>query len=355
MPKIAVYAIALNEILHAERWAKSAEGADYRIVADTGSTDGTQEKLREMGVTVHDISVRPWRFDVARNASLALIPADVDICVFVDMDEVIHKNFFQEVRKQWDPTADAGWITFDTGSKWQKDKIHTRNNWHWKYPIHEVAVYYGPNEPKYCTIKNAIISHKPDNNKSRGQYLPMLEMCVKEFPQDPRMWTYMVREYYFYRRWDDVVASAEKRMELGGWNVEEAATCRWAAEACHHQGKAEEATKWAERGAHILPNEGEPWFSVALDAYRNKRWQQCLDASIKAIECHRSVHYCYDSSVWDWKAYDLASISSWELGFIDEAITFANAASKANGEENDRILRNLKFFRQAKEKHGTRR
>jgi glycosyltransferase involved in cell wall biosynthesis len=39
--KIAVYAIALNEAAHAERSAESAADADYRIVAETGSTDGT--------------------------------------------------------------------------------------------------------------------------------------------------------------------------------------------------------------------------------------------------------------------------------------------------------------------------
>jgi hypothetical protein len=39
--KIAVYTIALNESAHVERWANSAADADYRIVADTGSTDDT--------------------------------------------------------------------------------------------------------------------------------------------------------------------------------------------------------------------------------------------------------------------------------------------------------------------------
>src|SRR6266849_9969166 len=43
--KIAVYTIALNEAAHAERWANSAAEADYRIVADTGSTDDTVERL----------------------------------------------------------------------------------------------------------------------------------------------------------------------------------------------------------------------------------------------------------------------------------------------------------------------
>jgi hypothetical protein len=54
--KIAVYTIALNEAAHAERWAESAAEADYRIVADTGSTDDTVERLTRAGVTVHRIA-----------------------------------------------------------------------------------------------------------------------------------------------------------------------------------------------------------------------------------------------------------------------------------------------------------
>ena len=60
--KVAVYSIALNEGAHAERWANSAADADYRIVADTGSTDDTVERLTQAGVTVFRIAIRPWRF-----------------------------------------------------------------------------------------------------------------------------------------------------------------------------------------------------------------------------------------------------------------------------------------------------
>ena len=47
--KIAVYTIALNEAAHVERWATSAADADYRIVADTGSTDDTVKRLTRGG------------------------------------------------------------------------------------------------------------------------------------------------------------------------------------------------------------------------------------------------------------------------------------------------------------------
>ena len=84
-----VYAIALNEAMHVDRWASSAIDADYRVVADTGSTDDTVERLEQAGVTVHKIAIRPWRFDDARNAGLALVPADADVCVTMDMDEFL--------------------------------------------------------------------------------------------------------------------------------------------------------------------------------------------------------------------------------------------------------------------------
>src|ERR1700719_472229 len=105
--KIAVYTIARNEAAHAERWANSAVDADYRIVADTGSTDDTVERLTKAGVTVHRIAIRPWRFDDARNAAMALIPADVDVCLSMDMDEYLSPGWRSELEAAWTPEMTA--------------------------------------------------------------------------------------------------------------------------------------------------------------------------------------------------------------------------------------------------------
>ena len=187
MTKVAVYSIALNEILHVERYMEACKGADYIIVADTGSTDGTPERLRELGATVYDISIKPWRFDDARNAALALVPADADVCVILDLDEVPNKGFFDKVRKAWRKDSIIGWITMDTGATWHRDRLHNRHGWHWKYPCHEIQIYYGNEEVKQIEILDAVIKHIPDANKSRSQYLTILQLCVKEYPDDPRM------------------------------------------------------------------------------------------------------------------------------------------------------------------------
>ena len=55
--------------------------ADGVYVLDTGSTDGTAERLRALGAVVVEERVEPWRFDTARNRSLELVPEDADICV----------------------------------------------------------------------------------------------------------------------------------------------------------------------------------------------------------------------------------------------------------------------------------
>ena len=87
--KVAVYTIALNEQEFVERWYESAKEADYLLIADTGSTDGTREIAKKLGINVIDITVRPWRFDDARNASLVALPEDIDYCIALDMDEVL--------------------------------------------------------------------------------------------------------------------------------------------------------------------------------------------------------------------------------------------------------------------------
>jgi glycosyltransferase involved in cell wall biosynthesis len=344
MVKIAVYSISLNEILHVERYMEACKGADYIVVADTGSTDGTPEKLRELGATVYDISIKPWRFDDARNAALALVPTDADVCVILDLDEVPQPGFFDKVRKGWKSDATIGWITMDTGQTWQRDRLHNRHGWHWKYPCHEIQLYYGDNEHKIVSILDAVIKHQPDNNKSRKQYLDILKLAVREHPDDPRMWTYMCREYYFNSMWQDVIDAGKRKIELNGWDVESAAVCRWVGESYHQIGDKDNATLYYNKGVEILPHEGESHYGVAIDAYRKQEWQRCLDASLAVLDLPRSIHYCYEADVWNWKAYDLAGVSAYNLGHVEEALTFAKEAAKANGPEQERIQRNIDFM-----------
>ena len=45
--KICVYAICKNESKFISQWLDNMSEADYIVVLDTGSTDGTYEKLKE--------------------------------------------------------------------------------------------------------------------------------------------------------------------------------------------------------------------------------------------------------------------------------------------------------------------
>ena len=88
MYKIAVYAITKNEEKFAKRWYESMSEADAIYVLDTGSDDNTVSLLKELGANVSVKEFNPWRFDVARNESLEMVPEDFDICVCTDLDEV---------------------------------------------------------------------------------------------------------------------------------------------------------------------------------------------------------------------------------------------------------------------------
>ena len=153
--KVAVYTIALNEAAIAERWANSCADADYRVVADTGSTDQTVERLARAGVTVYRISIRPWRFDLARNAAMALIPADVDVCCTMDMDRYLEPGWRPKLEAAWtaETTALFCWTSYRASAGdptqlrgWPAKNFHHRWGYHFKRPVHEALVFTGEKE-----------------------------------------------------------------------------------------------------------------------------------------------------------------------------------------------------------------
>ena len=91
--KICVYAICKNEEKFVDKWVDSMSEADEIYVLDTGSSDNTVIKLKEKGVHVKKKIIKPWRFDIARNESLKLVPSDTDLYVCTDLDERFEKGW----------------------------------------------------------------------------------------------------------------------------------------------------------------------------------------------------------------------------------------------------------------------
>ena len=149
--KVCVYAICKNEEKFVDRWVDSMMEADEIYVLDTGSTDKTVKKLKKRGVHVKKKKIKPWRFDVARNMSLDLVPLDTDICVCTDLDEVFEEGWRDKLESLWDSKVtrlryDYIW-SFDSNGNpsvnFYIEKIHTRNGYRWTHPVHEVLSYDG--------------------------------------------------------------------------------------------------------------------------------------------------------------------------------------------------------------------
>jgi len=344
MVKIAVYAIALNEAKHVARWAKATAGADIRIVADTGSTDNTMQLLAKYGIKTHSITVSPFRFDDARNASLALVPADVDVCVSLDLDEVPEPEFFDKLREAWQPDTTRAFVFWNTegDNRWaNNNRIHARHGYRWVKPCHEVTVTSMGTVDKEVVVETTVF-HKPDNNKSRGQYLPMLKAAIEEDPHDPRMWHYYIRELYFHEKWDEIIERASvffDGREDTGWNIESAASCRAVGDSYIRLGNREQALHWFLKNVDCASDQLESWFALAHHYYQNQEWQLCWDAANKVNELECGAHYLINESVWKWRCYDLLAVSSWNLNKKGSAKKWARLAMEGAGPNSDNFLR----------------
>ena len=159
--KVCVYGICKNEEKFVKRWYESMKEADAIFVLDTGSTDNTVKLLKEFGVNVRTSKIEPWRFDVARNKSLDLIPDDYDICVCTDLDEVFEKGWRKYLEDSWVGSTSRArynynWSLDDNNRplvNFYTDKIHQRKNYKWTHPVHEVLTFLGDKE-NIITIDN---------------------------------------------------------------------------------------------------------------------------------------------------------------------------------------------------------
>ena len=345
--KVAVYTIALNELQFVEKWFESAKDADYLLIADTGSTDGTVEKARELGINVVDVRVSPWRFDDARNAALAALPLDIDMCVSLDMDEVITPGWRQVLEEAWDkginrPRYKHIWSWNEDGTpglEFSYDHIHARKGFRWRHPVHECIYSYGIEEVQGW-IDGLETHHHPDNTKSRSQYLPLLALSVKEDPYNDRNAFYYGRELYFYGRYMEAAAELKRHLELptAQWAPERAASMRFIAKSL-----PDEAEVWLRRAIEQAPGRREPFVDLAKVYYGRQQWRQCLEAAESALEIkEKPLEYLCEAESWGAAPWDYAAIAAYNLGEYEKAAEYARNAVEIEP-DNERLRSNVQY------------
>ena len=353
--KIAVYAIAKNESKFAARWAKSMAEADEIYVLDTGSEDDTVNILRDHGVFVTERTVTPWRFDTARNLSLDLVPQDADICVCTDLDEVFVPGWRSKLEAAWQPDATRAsyrytWNFEADGSEGRVfwlDKIHIRQGYRWTHPVHEVLAWQGPGEEKRVTAEGMQLNHRAEPEKSRAQYLPLLELSVRENPEDDRNMHYLGREYLFRGRWDDCIATLKRHLAMPSarWRDERCASMRYIARACAAKGDLAAAESWLFRACGEAPHLREPFMELAWLLYEQKDWEGVAYWTGRALKIKdRARTYITENTAWGSQPWDLRSLSLYYTGQYEKAKAAAEEALKISP-DNERLKENLQKIR----------
>jgi glycosyltransferase involved in cell wall biosynthesis len=345
--KIAVYTIALNEEKFVERWYESCKDADYLLIADTGSTDGTVELARSLGINVVEVSVKPWRFDDARNASLAVIPADIDYCISLDVDEVLAPGWKKAMEEAYEnkwtrPRYTYIWSWSDDGTPghvFGGDKIHTRHGYRWKHPVHEIIT---PDRIKETTgFIGLQLEHHPDNAKSRGQYLSLLELSVTEDPENDRNAYYYARELFFYQQFEKAAAEFKRHLKLRSavWEPERASSYRYLAK-CEPNLKEQ----WLLKAKAESPGRREALVELADHYYSIEDWKKCLAFAEEAISIEtKPLDFLCEPFAWGSRPWDYAAISAFKLGKQEKAIQYGTKAVELNPTDQ-RLATNLTYY-----------
>lgn len=346
--KIAVVTISLNEKKFVKPWYESAKDADYLLIADTGSTDGMIEEAKKYGINVVSISIKPWRFDDARNAALALIPDDMDFVIHLDMDEVLVKGWRKHLEavkpETTRPRYQYTWNWKDEAEtmpslQYGGDKIVRRHGYRWKHPVHEVMV-----ADRITEVQEWIdleIHHHPDNTKSRSSYFPLLQQSVIEDPHDDRNAFYFARELFFYNQHKQSADEFKRHLSLprAVWAPERAASMRYLAKL-----EPENRVSWLTQAVAQAPGRREPLVELAQHYYALSDWENCYKYAKEAVEIkEKPLDYLCEDFAWSDLPWDLLALSAYHLGKKLEAVEYGKKALKY-APDNERLAQNLAFY-----------
>lgn len=199
---------------------------DYWVISDTGSKDGTQQKIKEY-MEAKDIPgelyERPWvNFGHNRDEALQFTKGKADYVLFMDADD----------RLKAAPDFTLPELTLDSymiaansfGTEYFHPRlVRTERNWHWYGVLHE---YLAANDAVTREVLKGI-EYTYNCNGARSQdpekYLKdvrILTDALENEPNNERYMFYLAQSYGSAGDYPNAILHYQKRATMGGWPEE---------------------------------------------------------------------------------------------------------------------------------------
>jgi glycosyltransferase involved in cell wall biosynthesis len=331
---------------------------NYWIICDTGSTDGTQDIIKEYLKDIPgELHEHPWEnFEVNRNKSLDLAYDKSDYILWIDADDQLvteHKYVFDKLK---DPLYKLrikhGAITYQ-----RPHLIRNNIKCKWVGVLHEYLE--SPSNAKISPLDKVYINFGGSGSRSKDpqKYLNdalVFENALIKDPSNIRYVFYCAQSYRdagilnseFLKK---AVEYYEKRISMGGW-IEEQFISAW------EIGKILEvispddinAIECAYLAAHnFVPTRNEALCYLSAFCRKKKLFNKAYFYAKVASGISRPKDPLFgEVACYDWKIMDELAIAAFYIGKKQEAL-FLNRALLSSGKlpasEINRIKTNLDF------------
>ena len=209
---------------------------DHWVIVDTGSTDGTQQKIKDFfdrnGIDgeLHEI---PWKdFGYNRSEALRLAQAtDTDYALMIDADEIlVFEQGFDPIAFKNNLTADLYNVFAQFGqTRYHRPQLTSnRKKFYYRGILHEYVDCHDPigtrdfargfmNTP----IQDGARSSDPKKyEKDAVRFEEALASGTVEEKDFNRYHFYLAQSYRDSQQWEKSLDAYLKRADLGGWNEE---------------------------------------------------------------------------------------------------------------------------------------
>ncbi|MBS0453138.1 MAG: glycosyltransferase family 2 protein [Proteobacteria bacterium] len=322
---ICLNMIVKNEAPVIERCLASVRPwVDHWVIVDTGSTDGTQERIRDVMKDVPGaLHERPWRdFAFNRNQALELARGQGDHIFFIDADETLDvpdgfswpQLGVQGHRLQCES---AGWTYF------RNALVSSALPWRWEGVLHEYLTCSEPHA--WANLSGPVIrvSHDGARARSADTYLrdiDVLERALQDEPGNTRYRFYLAQSCRDAGQLEKSRAHYLARAGMGGWDEECWFSLFQVAALDERLGAAPSAVRDGYLAAYqARPTRAEPLCALA----RYHRLRQ--EFALAHLYAHQAAALpvpadtlFVDASVYAWRALDELAVSAFYVAHARE-------------------------------------